>query len=211
MKNQEIKLVPQSGPYKLIVKESLERKIRFLCDRLPHNEYSGTLFYKTTGSFETNDLVIIAEDLYLQVVGSGGYTEFQRDVTLASYIVENELFTHYHGLIHSHNVMETIFTKGRLGSSTDMDTLVDEGKDQNHFVSLIVNNAGNYAAAITRRMDRTVVGKQKTSYNTFNNGTVDFGKTSDITMKDFYIEYFMLDIEVEHPVIVKDPLEERLK
>lgn len=100
MENQKIRLVPQSGPYKLIVKESLEKKIRFLCDRLPHNEYSGTLFYKITGSFETNDLVIIAEDLYLQDIGSSGYTEFQRDATLAGYIVENELFTHYQGLVH---------------------------------------------------------------------------------------------------------------
>lgn len=107
--------------------------------------------------------------------------------------------------------MSTIFTKGRLGSAVDMDTLIDEGKDQNHFVSLIVNNAGSYAAAITRKVDRTVTGKQTTSYNSFNNKMVNLGKSSDFTMKDFYIEYFMLDIEVEHPVIEKNPLEDRLK
>lgn len=42
-------------------------------------------------------------------------------------------------------------------SSTDDSTLVEEGKDRNFFVSLIVNNAGTYTAAVTRKS--TIIGK----------------------------------------------------
>ena len=40
-------------------------------------------------------------------------------------------------------------------SSTDVDTLRKEGFDRNCFVSLIVNNAGEYSAAITRKVEYT--------------------------------------------------------
>ena len=38
-------------------------------------------------------------------------------------------------------------------SGTDTDTLREEGNKRNHFVSLIVNNAGTYTAGITRKVD----------------------------------------------------------
>ena len=40
-------------------------------------------------------------------------------------------------------------------SGTDVDTLRKEGFDRNCFVSLIVNNAGEYSAAITRKVEYT--------------------------------------------------------
>lgn len=91
--------------YTLIVKKELENIIRFLCNKLPSTEYSGTLFYRTTGSFETDDLKIYAEDFYLQDVGNATYTCFENDATLAKYMVDHNLMMHCQGLMHSHNKM----------------------------------------------------------------------------------------------------------
>lgn len=189
-------LVKASSEYKLTVTQNLEDKIRFLCSKLPHTEYSGTLFYTTEGSFETKDLHIIAKDFYLQDVGSSGFTEFKNDVGLASFMVQNGLFDCYTGLLHSHHNMATIFTEGKLGSGTDMNTLKSEGSDNNHFVSIIVNNAGKYAAAITRKITESLEGISNIAYKSFNDeekSEVGTSKKMCVTK----VEYHMLDIITE--------------
>lgn len=97
MENQ---LIPKSESYKLIITEGLEKTIRELCNTFPKNEWSGTLFYAVSGSFENKDLVLTAVDLYLQDIGSGSFTEFQRDASLASYMLEHDLLDCYSGLVH---------------------------------------------------------------------------------------------------------------
>ena len=42
-----------------------------------------------------------------------------------------------------------MITKMTFFSGTDLNTLQEEGSDMNNFLSLIVNNAGQYTAAIT--------------------------------------------------------------
>ena len=54
-------------------------------------------------------------------------------------------------------------------SGTDTATLKEEGRDRNNFVSLIVNNAGSYTAAITRRIKSKQV-KESVSYEFFGDG-----------------------------------------
>lgn len=96
----ETKLIKNNNTYKITITENLEKIIRFLCDKLPYNEYSGTLFYDVEGSFEDNNLNIIAKDFYLQHIGTSTYTEFKNDVTLAEYMVQHGLFGCYTGLMH---------------------------------------------------------------------------------------------------------------
>lgn len=80
-------------------------------------------------------------------IGTQAYTEFDMNPDVIAYMCENpELLDCQMGLIHSHNNMSTFF------SETDTATLKEEGRDRNNFVSLIVNNAGTYTAAITRRV-----------------------------------------------------------
>jgi hypothetical protein len=86
-------------------------------------------------------------------------------------------------------------------SSTDNNTLLEEGKDRNNFVSLIVNNAGTYSAAITRKMVYT-----SESYNFFGEGTRG---TSERTVN---VEVFKLEVIKE--IKVQDDLSylgERIK
>ena len=53
-------------------------------------------------------------------------------------------------------------------SQTDTNTLKEEGSETNHFVSLIVNNAGNYTARITRKVQSIKDIRESISYNSFN-------------------------------------------
>lgn len=205
MENPQIQLIKKSELYKLTVTQELEKKIRFLCDKLPHNEWSGTLFYTIEGSFEDNNLHVICKDFFLQDVGESTYTEFQNDVDLAGYIAEHELWDCYTGLMHSHNTMATWM------SGTDINTLRDEGAQRNHFVSIIVNNAGTYTAAITKKVKSVFKGTNIVEYNTFDNVTIN-GKAVPFEEEKSYIEYYYLEITKEEiPITPKSELELRLE
>lgn len=186
-----ISLVQKFGTYnyKLIIPAEVERKIRFVCQKVWSTEWSGTLFFTHEGSFENDDLVIRCVDIYIMDIGTQAYTEFDMNPDVISYMCENpELLDCQMGLIHSHNNMSTFF------SGTDTATLKEEGRDRNNFVSLIVNNAGSYTAAITRRAKSKQV-KESVSYEFFGDGEKQDTKeyVSDVDE----IEWFYLKIEKE--------------
>lgn len=79
-------------------------------------------------------------------------------------------------------------------SGTDTATLKEEGRDRNNFVSLIVNNAGTYTAAITRRIKSKQV-KESVSYEFFGDG--EKFDTKDYVSNADEIEWFYLKIEKE--------------
>lgn len=186
-----ISLVQKSGTYnyRLIIPAEVERKIRFTCQKVWNTEWSGTLFFTHEGSFENNDLVIRCVDIYIMDIGTQAYTEFDMNPDVISYMCENpELLDCQMGLIHSHNNMSTFF------SGTDTATLKEEGRDRNNFVSLIVNNAGTYTAAITRRVKSKQV-KESVSYEFFGDGEKQ--DTKEYVSDADEIEWFYLKIEKE--------------
>lgn len=186
-----ISLVQKSGTYnyKLIIPAEVERKIRFACQKVWSTEWSGTLFFTHEGSFENDDLVIRCADIYIMDIGTQAYTEFDMNPDVISYMCENpELLDCQMGLIHSHNNMSTFF------SGTDTATLKEEGRDRNNFVSLIVNNAGSYTAAITRRIKSKQV-KESVSYEFFGDGEKQ--DTKEYVSDADEIEWFYLKIEKE--------------
>lgn len=186
-----ISLVQKSGTYnyKLIIPAEVERKIRFACQKVRSTEWSGTLFFTHEGSFENDDLVIRCVDIYIMDIGTQSYTEFDMNPNVISYMCENpELLDCQMGLIHSHNNMSTFF------SETDTATLKEEGRDRNNFVSLIVNNAGTYTAAITRRVKSKQV-KESVSYEFFGDG--EKHDTKEYVSSADEIEWFYLKIEKE--------------
>lgn len=186
-----ISLVQKSGTYnyKLIIPAEVERKIRFACQKVWSTEWSGTLFFTHEGSFENNDLVIKCVDIYIMDIGTQAYTEFDMNPDVIAYMCENpELLDCQMGLIHSHNNMSTFF------SGTDTATLKEEGRDRNNFVSLIVNNAGSYTAAITRRIKSKQV-MESVSYEFFGDGEKQ--DTKEYVSDADEIEWFYLKIEKE--------------
>ena len=186
-----ISLVQKSGTYnyRLIIPAEVERKIRFTCQKVWNTEWSGTLFFTHEGSFENDDLVIRCVDIYIMDIGTQAYTEFDMNPDVISYMCENpELLDCQMGLIHSHNNMSTFF------SGTDIATLKEEGRDRNNFVSLIVNNAGSYTAAITRRIKSKQV-MESVSYEFFGDGEKQ--DTKEYVSDADEIEWFYLKIEKE--------------
>lgn len=187
-----ISLVQKSGTYnyKLIIPAEVERKIRFVCQKVWSTEWSGTLFFTHEGSFENNDLVIRCVDIYIMDIGTQAYTEFDMNPDVIAYMCENpELLDCQIGLIHSHNNMNTFF------SGTDTATLKEEGRDRNNFVSLIVNNAGTYTAAITRRVKRYSQIEDMLVYEFFGDG--EKHDTEKYVSNADEIEWFYLKIEKE--------------
>ena len=156
---------------KLIIKDSLEDKIRFMCNELPDTEWSGSLFYRVEGSLAKKNLRLIAEDFCLLDVGTSGYTEFTESPEIIGYMADNDLTDCYISLIHSHHNMGTHF------SSTDMNTLHKNGNDSNHFLSLIVNNVGQYSAKLTTKVVSEIT-ETITTCKTFGNKDVTYKTTS---------------------------------
>lgn len=112
----------------------------------------------------------------------------------------------------SHNRMQTMF------SGTDINTLYSEGDEQNHFVSLIINNAGLYNAAITRKVKgerKTVTtGTESLTYKSFNNVEKVITSQpfhSEATQEVYRLEYYMMNVEIETSVSYeRNPLDIRL-
>ena len=191
-KNVQItNLVQRLGTYnyKLLIPIEVERKIRFTCQKIWNTEWSGTLFFTYEGSFEDDNLVIKCEDIYIMDIGNQTYTDFDMNPDVIAYMTENpKLLDCQLGLIHSHNNMSTFF------SGTDQQTLKEEGIDRNNFVSLIVNNAGTYTAAITRKVKEKKV-KESMSYEFFDKGETQ--ETKEYVKEAEEIEWFNLKIEKE--------------
>lgn len=182
-------LKKQDNTYKLIITPELEEKIRFLCARFPNNEYSGVLFYDYTGRFEDNSLVLTAKDFCLMDYGSATYTEFNKSAEICNYMIEHDLLECQQGLMHSHDQMLTFF------SGTDLGTLQEEGSDMNNFLSLIVNNAGQYTAAITRKVKHIPHVTEVLEYEFFGEETINIGNDEYDAIESYEIEYFFLNIE----------------
>ena len=191
METSLTQLVKKDSIYKLNIPSDVEAKIRHLCSKVFNTEWSGNLFYKMTGTFADNNIEITCVDILPMDIGSSAYTEFEMSPEVATYMVENpELLDCKMGLIHSHQSFSTFF------SGTDTATLQSEGKHRNHFLSLIINNAGVYTAAITRKKivkkDIKIVEEfEETDFNPIAQAT------SSNQVESAIIEYFMLDINIQ--------------
>lgn len=187
---QEVKLIQNlSDCNKMVLKisDSMESKIKYLCTNIHNTEWSGVLFYTVTGKFGTSMKFNIVDILPMDI-GNSSATSFSENPDIVSYMCEHpELLECYQGLIHSHHSMETFF------SITDINTLKSEGKDRNHFLSLIINNKGVYNAMVTRHVSSIKNIKEYTKYNTYSNEQVSGSRS--YTENDDYIEYFKVEVK----------------
>ena len=191
----KLDLVKSALSYKINIPLYVEKKIRILCREIHNIEWSGILFYRVNGSFEDGTLEVDCVDIYQMDEGSTGYTEFDMSADVMNYMVEHpELISEdiFQGLIHSHNNMSTFF------SGTDTGTLLAEGSDVNHFVSLIVNNAGVYTAGITRRV--SVVQKVSEEYTYPSWKDSEKSGTREFTATKTYVQWFNLEVNKDEVV-----------
>lgn len=175
--------------FDLTITPEMESKIRLACSKFPNNEWSGVLFYKYDGTFKDSNLKITCVDFLVMDVGTQTFTEWKMNTDVIGYMCDNDLVDCQFGLIHSHDTMASYF------SSTDLNTLLEEGKDSDNVLSLIVNNAGQYVAAITRFLTTESTVKERNNYNFFGNEKKTTF-TGSYTSVDYYVEYFMANITV---------------
>lgn len=111
-------------------------EIKYLNNNIYDEEWSGILFYKMIGSVENIDnLEILLVDILPMDKGSTASTNFEYDERFLEYLDSNpELEDCKHGLIHSHNTMQTFY------SQTDISELEDNTKFHNFYLSVISNN-----------------------------------------------------------------------
>lgn len=158
----------------------------------PSTEWSGTLFYTVEGSFENNDIEFTVRDFFVMDIGTAGYTNYKETPEICSYMMENDLLDCKTGLIHSHNSMKAFF------SGTDANTLIEEGEQTTHFLSLVVNNEGTYVARVTRKIVEEIEGIRHIKYTTYNGEEVSAVENVKTGNKE-YIQYFNLNIQVNNP------------
>ena len=219
-KKEKLELKANSTSCKLIIPSEVEEKIRHLCSIIHDVEWSGVLFYRPEGNLDDGTFKATCVDIFVMDIGNATFTSYTESPDVISYqVAHKELLSPniQEALVHSHNNMSAFF------SSTDADTLLQEGTERNHFLSLIVNNAGNYVARITRKvtMNAQVSSRIKyvesSSYNTYDNKEIvlkdkerrDEQKTVNKTEQ--WVEYFDLTIEKHEASDKFDELNTRLR
>lgn len=101
-----LSLEKHTDTYKLVIPADVEKKIRHLCNKVSQVEWSGTLFYVHSGSYEEGTLEIRCVDIFPMDIGSQAYTEFDMSPDVIAYMTNHpELLDCQMGLIHSHNHM----------------------------------------------------------------------------------------------------------
>ena len=158
----------------------------------PSTEWSGTLFYTVEGSFENKDIEFTVRDFFVMDIGTAGFTNYKETPEICSYMMENDLLDCKTGLIHSHNNMKAFF------SGTDANTLIEEGEQTIHFLSLVVNNEGTYVARVTRRIIEEIEGTRCIKYTTYDGEEISVTENVKTGTKE-YIQYIDLNIKVNDP------------
>lgn len=198
-KNEPVVTIHQESPYVLTIPKDVEKKIRYHLTRFNGREWSGYLFYDYEGSFKENNIHFIARDFVFLDLGDGATTMFKESPKVLSFAIDNDLLDCKEGLIHSHHNMAAFF------SGTDNDAIKQEAMNVNHFLSLVVNNAGAYVARVTlRRRVKEHIHREATSeswYQTYEGEDVHIESHNEIPMdvdKEYSeIEVFPLKIEIE--------------
>lgn len=156
-------ILEESIPLK--ISPNLHKQILLLCTKVYSIEWSGVLFYTTEGEFGKEDFSITAQELFLMDIGNSGATEYGADPMVVRHMMKHpELRDMNRGHIHSHHVMEAYF------SGIDKDELVDNSKNHNYYLSLIVNNRGDMVAKVAFH-SKTKLETKKTISFLGNNGT----------------------------------------
>lgn len=153
-------------------------KIRFICSNpfTSSKEWSGVLFYTVEGDI-TSNVKFIAKDLLVMDIGNSASTAFAYNSDIAAYMCENDLMGCYLGLIHSHVNFGVFF------SGVDKNTLISEGLDTNHFLSLIVNNAGDAIARFT--IHSTMESQNIVKFKSYNNEEKTYNSVSTTEVLEY--------------------------
>lgn len=157
------------------ITQDLLSKIWYLCNRIHEVEWSGVLFYKTEGDLSNiSNLKFTCTDFYLMDKGTGAYTEYESDDSVLMFKLKNKYLPPVYkaGKLHSHNNMKVFH------SGTDLEDLYEYSEGEMYYLSLIVNNKGEFDCKIAWWGSRKI---EHTGYFTYID---DSGETKKINVNN---------------------------
>ena len=141
-----------SGTPLVSISKTAWDKIKYLCRHINTVEWSGCIFYKFT---HENPSILSSSLLNIEIVdlipldkGSESFTEYTFDARVLSYMTDMNYFDLKIGHCHSHHNMKTFF------SGTDLSELNDNSEFIKPYLSLIVNNAGEFSCRLATRIEK---------------------------------------------------------
>lgn len=148
----------------LEISEKLQNQVRFFCDRISKVEWSGVLFYTTSGgNFGDPTFRVVAEEVYLMDIDTPVFTSYKFDGAFVKMLMENpRLRAMKVGHCHSHQNFGVFF------SGTDTTEIMDNSAHHNYYLSLIVNNINEMTAKVAFRVHRTSTHTNELKYNDLN-------------------------------------------
>lgn len=162
-----------------------------MCARVPNLEWSGVLFYTTTGNFGEDGFSVEAQELYLMDIGTSTFTGYDYESDFVEYMMKNpHLMEMKKGHIHSHNTFGVFF------SDTDTSEIHDNSEFHNYYLSLIVNNKNAMTAQIAFRGTRKMDSVSHFTYRG-DNGEVKTGTYANSNVEDVVYVY---SCDIDKPV-----------
>jgi hypothetical protein len=184
-------IVLSGSPIVNISKQAWD-KIKYLCKHINVVEWSGCIFYKFIND---NASIINKDSLDIEIVdlipldkGSESFTEYTFDSRVLTYMTDMNYFDLKIGHCHSHHNMNTFF------SGTDMSELNDNSEFIKPYLSLIVNNVGDFSCRLATRLE-----KVNPSYECqdINNNKLNF-KIDD---SNIVVAYYECKVRIPEEVI----------
>ena len=137
-----------------IIEKDFDYKVRTICGCLYRNEWSGILFYVLD-----EDYNIIPKDIHVMSYDTSAQTSFEYDAESTELILDAQEKGWRAGLIHSHNTMAAFM------SGTDETELIKNSQSYENYVSIIINNFGEYVCKRTHKAEPNV---KEVVYRLFN-------------------------------------------
>lgn len=182
-KKNNLKLVPLKGEGTIIIPTKVLDQIKYLCTKISDVEWSGVLYHSSTGDLNNiAEFVCTCEYILPLDKGTSGFTSFVLGDDFNTAIIKKpELLDWNMSHVHSHHSMSSFF------SGTDNEELTDNAPNYNYYLSLIINNTGQYVAKVA--FVGTIVGRttkfkgKDGNIFTFNNTDEEVVFTYDMNIK----------------------------
>lgn len=137
--------------------EDFLNKVKYLCNKINDEEWSGVLYYQVEGSVsDLNNFTITLKDICPMNKGNSVHTAFEYGEDIIDYQMSNPVLNITpKGLIHSHNKMGVFFSK------EDQEEIEDNAEFYNYYLSVVVNNRLEFAMRLSFLGSVAIYGKDE--------------------------------------------------
>lgn len=198
-KNIGANIVNEPQKFKIIISESVMRKVDYLHNRFPNLEWGGFMFLESNNASEIENLIYTTKDIYPLDLGTGSFTSYTQDEAFCKFMVDNLEYMDYKlALFHTHHSMGAFF------SGTDTDTLHENIDTMNSVISIVgdVRNTwkAKYGFKVKNKLSYKLNNMSSITYN-LNNEMIE-ANTHCKDEKDYEryeISHVIYESEFEYP------------